>query len=260
MEKLNLSEQQKSILKGNNIWIDIIGCLLLSTGFMLFNVLLIPVGTNQFDTMTKVFPLWYLAGTVTFIAMAYKFSKILYLIFGIYFLSLTVGMFSGYEFACYWIGASRPVVQALVGFLLILIGYISETKLKENDEIKEQFAQTYNWTGLLIMFIAMWIMSFWGFDLAVDSRNYKFEPAAWEIWLANIIFISTTIWAMCYGAKKEHKLFFDYGLVFLIIESYTVFCSRIWDKFPYAISSLLLGIMLILTGILLAKTYVKKQK
>lgn len=254
VDKLNLTEAQKAVLK-NHLWLEVIFCILFSSGFILFNKLLIPAGADYYNYNDKIFPMWHLLGAVSFIVMAYRFSKVSYLLFGLYFVSLSVGMFSGYGYACYWIGASRPVVQALVGFILVLIGYIAETKLGENDEIGERFAQTYNWVGLLTFFIAMWIISFWGFDLSYDHVS----PSNAELWFANILFIASSIGAMYYGAKNEHKLFFNYGLIFLIIETYTLFCSRLWDKLPFAAASLLFGLMLIITGKLLVKVYLKKQ-
>ncbi len=255
IDKLNLTENQKQILK-NNLWLEIIGCILLSGGFILLNRLLVPANADYYNYTQKIFPFWHFAGAVTFIILAYRYLKVSYLLFGLYFVSLCVGMFSGYGYACYWIGASRPVIQALVGIILILIGYIAETKIQESDSIKERFAQTYNWVGLLTLFIALWIMSFWGFDL---SQSTSYHPQTAELWATNILFIGCSIGAMYYGAKNEHKLFFNYGLTFLIIETYTLFCSRLWDKLPFAASSLLFGLLLIATGKLLVKIYLKKQ-
>ena len=255
VDSLNLTETQKSILK-NHLWVEVIFCILFSAGFILFNKLLVPPHADYYNYSTKILPLWHMLGAGAFITMAYKFAKVSYLLFGLYFVSLSVGMLSGYDYACYWIGASRPVVQALVGFILILIGYIAETKITDNDELKERFAQTYNWVGLLTFFIAMWIISFWGFDLSYYSHA---RASAGELWFANILFIASSIGAMYYGAKNEHKLFFNYGLTFLIIETYTLFCSRLWDKLPFATASLLFGVMLITTGKLLIKIYLKKQ-
>lgn len=257
VEKLNLSESQKNILK-NNTTLEVIGCILLGAGFLFFNKLLIPSGVNYYNYANKIFPIWHVFGAGTFIYLAYKFLKVSYLLFGLYFVSLSVGMFSGYGYACYWIGASRPIVQLLTGIILILIGYIAETKITDtsNDTVKEKFAQTYNWTGLLISFIALWIISFWGFDFGYESH---YSPSNTELWVANIMFIASCIGSMYYGAKNEHKLFFNYGLTFLIIESYTLFCSRLWDKLPFAAASLLFGILLIGTGKLLIKIYLKKK-
>ena len=255
IDKLNLSDTQKSILK-NYLWLEIIGCVLLSAGFILFNKLLISPEHNYYKYSNKIFPIWHFVGAVTFIVFAYRKLKVSFLLFGIYFISLTVGMFSGYGYACYWIGTSRPVVQILAGIILILVGHITELKLKENDYIKENFATVYNWTGLLLTFIALWIISLWGFDF---SKSYSM-PDSIELWCANILFIASSLWAMYWGARNENKLFFNYGLTFFIIETYTIFCVRLWEKLPVSIASLLFGLLLIITGKILVKIYLKKTK
>ena len=63
---------------------------------------------------------------------------------------------------------------------------------------------------------------------------------------------------MFIGSKTEQKIFFNYGLTFLLIETYTVLFGRLWDELPAGISSLLLGIILIGTAKILQHTYLKK--
>lgn len=259
IDNLNLSDEQKNVLKTN--WVlDIISSVFLAGTFCFYNMLLLPAGDIYANE--KVIPLWNILGAVVFVALAYKFRKNLFLVFGIYFVSLSVGMFSGYDFACYWIGVSRPVLQIAVAVILLLLGYVTQLKIQikdsQNDDntyIQEKFAGTYNWTGLLMLFIALWITSIWGFDFDLG----KSDGYAVEIWFANILFIATSIGALFYGVKTEQKIFFNYGLVFLIIETYTVFCGRLWENLPSGVASLILGALLIGTGKILQKVYLKKQ-
>lgn len=259
IDDLNLSDEQKNVLKTN--WtLDIASNIFLAATFCLFNMLLLPDGDMYGDD--KIVPIWNILGALTFILMAYKFKKNLHLVFGIYFVALSVGIFSGYGFACYWIGVSRPIIQILVGVILLLIAYITQLKsvLKEKEDdndstyIREKFAGTYNWAGLLLIFIALWITSIWGFDLNFG----KVDSTAIELWLANILFIASAVGAMFYGIKSEQKIFFNYGLVFLIIETYTIFCSWLWESMPTGIASLTLGSLLIGTAKLLQRVYLKK--
>lgn len=264
-DKLNLTLEQKQILSGKLVW-ETISCIFLAGFFMFFNRLIISSNCDYYNCAAKIFPFWHLIGAITFITIAYKLKRVMYLIFGLYFIMLFSGMFSGYGYACYWIGASRPVVQLLIGIILILIGYVSELKLELNPseeeenldikELKEKFAQTYSWAGLLTGFIALWIISFWGFDL--DYSKYHSSASDAELWIANILFIACSILSMYWGAKNEKKLFFNYGLTFLIIETYTLFLSRLWGDLPFALASLILGAMMITTGKLIVKIYVKK--
>ncbi len=259
IDNLNLSDEQKNVLKAN--WVlDTIASIFLTGTFCLYNMLLLPDGDIYGDN--KIIPVWNILGAITFTTMAYKFKKALYLVFGIYFIALSVGMFSGYDFACYWIGVSRPIIQILVGVILLLIAYITQLKIQikdkvedENTYIQEKFMGIYNWAGLFLLFIALWITSFWGFEF---NLSYDDGHVA-EIWFANILFIATSIGAMFYGAKTEQKIFFNYGLVFLIIETYTVFCGRLWDNLPAGFASLIFGSLLIGTGKILQKVYLKKQ-
>lgn len=255
IDNLNLSEEQKNVLKTN--WVmETLFCIFLSAVFCLYNMLLIPSG--NFISDYKIIPLWNIIGAITFVFLAYKLQKNIYLVFGIYFIALSVGMFSGYDFACYWIRVSRPVIQIIVGVILILIAYISQLKIKlkenkDNNEstyLIEKFAGTYNWAGLLFLFMALWIASFWGFELETSQSSA-------EIWLANILFLLTSVLAMYYGAKTEQKIFFNYGITFFIIETYTVLIGRVWNYLPVGIASLLLGLLLIGTAKFLQKNYLK---
>lgn len=260
IEKLNLSDEQKNILKTNWI-INTISCIFFATAFMLFNMMLIPEKKLYFDE--KIIPIWYIIGTISFFSLGYKFQKNIYIVFGIMFLGLSVGMFSGYDFACYWISASRPVIQIFVGIILLLIGYISQLKCEltekedkdKNTYLLEKFAGTYNWAGLLFVFIALWITSIWGFDF-----NLKHSLSCTiELWFANILFILASVGVMLYGAKTEQKIFFNYGLVFLIIETYTVFCARLMAHLSVGLSALLFGGLLVGTAKILQKLYLKNK-
>ena len=64
---------------------------------------------------------------------------------------------------------------------------------------------------------------------------------------------------MYYGTKTENKLFFNYGLTFLIIETYTLFCSRLWGLMPFGVGALLFGLLLVGTVKVLKKIYIKKS-
>ena len=96
IDSLNLTDEQKNVLKTN--WVlSVLFCLFLTTTFSLYNMCLLPFGDMISDN--KMIPLWNILGAITFISMAYKWQKNIYLVFGIYFVALSVGMFAGYDFA-----------------------------------------------------------------------------------------------------------------------------------------------------------------
>lgn len=249
IDSLNLSDEQKYSLK-NNFVMDIFASLCLSGAFINFNIAFMG------ESIEKSFPLVYLLGAITFVVMAYKFSKNIYLLFGIMFLATTVGMGTFYYHATYGLSVSAPIIQILVGLLILAVGYITDLKLqlsgKENF-IQEKFMGTYNWTGLLFLFLAFWFATFFGFGSEYDAK-------ASELWIANILLILVSIGSMYLGAKCEKKVFFNYGLVFLLIETYTVFCSYLWELLPAGFASILFGGLLILTVKMLKKVYLKKKE
>lgn len=248
-DELNISDEQKYALK-NNFVMDIFACLSLSSCFINWNVAFI--GGN----FEKDFPLVYILGAAAFIIMAYKFAKNIYLLFGILFIASSVGLCAFYWHATYALSVSAPIVQILAGLLILAVGYITDLKLQIADEenfIKEKFMGTYNWTGLLFIFLALWFATFWGFG---SEYSHKIG----EIWAANILLIFASIGSMYVGVKSEKKVFFNYGLTFLLIETYTVFCSYIWKNLPAGIVALLFGGLLIGTGKMLKKIYFQKNK
>ena len=100
----------------------------------------------------------------------------------------------------------------------------------------------------------IWITSFWGFDLNMHFA----EGSAFEIWVANILFIAASVGAMFYGSKTEQNIFFNYGLTFLIIETYTI-CGRLASHLPEGLATLMFGGLLIITAKYLKKVYLKKK-
>lgn len=257
IDNLNLTDEQKDVLKKN--WVlDTMSSIFLAATFCCFNMLILPDG--DIYGSEKILPIWNILGALCFVAMAYKFKKPIFLLFGIYFIALSSGLFFGVDFACYWVGVTKPILQILVGVILLLIGYRTQLKIElqefknennhKDNHLYEKFARIYNWTGLLLIFIALWITSFWGFDFD-GSREL-------QLLFGNILFIATSIGAMFYGAKTEQNVFFNYGLTFLIIETYTVFFVYCWESMPVGLACLILGAFLIGTGKIIQNVYIKK--
>ena len=94
--------------------------------------------------------------------------------------------------------------------------------------------------------------------LGKDLNMHFDEGSAFEIWVANILFIAASVGAMFYGSKTEQNIFFNYGLTFLIIETYTI-CGRLASHLPEGLATLMFGGLLIITAKYLKKVYLKKK-
>ena len=247
---VKLSYFQQTSVSGT-LWIRTVSYICAGFGFSMFNRLLLPGDMSYYYAMNKIVPIFYFAGVIFFGYIAYRVFDQLALLFGIYFVALSVGCFSAYGHACYWLGVSRPALQVLVGALLIMTGFLHSYHSKQK-EYKKHFARTYQWTGLLLGFISLWVMSLFG--ITEQGLNNGAEQ-----WIGNILFIGAALGSMAYGARAKDILFFNYGLTFLIIETYTVLFSKLWSNLGTAFGSLFLGALMIGTGYVLKKYWLKKE-
>ena len=232
-----------------------IGYILASAAWQFFNYMSYPDKFYSYMGKGVIFPFFSLVGFIFFIYIAYLMKDQIALLFSIGFLAHTVGLFTTYLFACYVIGVKMPVIQLIVGILLIFVGLWHIERVRGNeDDFQFSFGRIYQATGLLFIYLSLWIMSLWGMTF---KENYWASPNVGELWVANLLFIAASLGAVFYGASKEDKMFFDFGLTFFIIESYTLFFSRIWQTTGAAFGSLLLGLMLIGTGYGLRSFWIK---
>ena len=231
------------------------GYIVAAIGFQLFNRMLEPLHRSYYSKPEIVIPYFSFLAVAFFLIIAYRMKDQVALLFGIAFIGHAVGFFTAYYFACYMIGVQFPAIQLLVGVLMMFIGLWHVEKIRENgDHYLFLFGRTYQWTGLLFIYLSLWIMSLWGFT----ESGWK-EPSAVELWISNLLFLGISLGAMFFGAFKEDRLYFNFGLTFFIIETYTLFFSRVWATIGSAFGSLLLGVLLVVTGYALRKILLKKN-
>lgn len=245
--------QEKNLRLGTTAFT--IGYILLAWGMQFFNYAIYPKDPYTYLGKEAIFPVFSLIGTVCFLVIAYLMRDQIALLFGIGYLAHTIGLFATYFTACYVIGVQFPAIQLMVGLLLVFVGlyHIEKIRSKEED-FRFLFGRTYEWTGLLFMYLSLWIMSIWGITF---QGSYWIDPKAGELWIANTLFMAASLSALFYGAAKEDRMFFNFGLTFFIIDSYTLFFSYVWDTAGSALGSLMLGIMLIVTGYVLRNLWLK---
>jgi len=230
------------------------GYIAASIGWQLFNYTYYPLEVLSQYGQSVVIPIFSIAAVVFFLTIAYWLKDQISLLFGIGFIGHVAGMISCYWTGCYALAISMPLVEMFIGLLLLLIGMQHSKVSYDDEDWRFSFSRTYQWTGLLFAFLSLWIMSIWGITY---KGSYWSSPGGAELWLANILFIGASLGAISYGAAKNDRLYFNFGLTFFIIESYTVFFSHAWDNLGTAFGSLLLGILLVVTGYILRALWIK---
>jgi len=234
-----------------------IGYILASIAFQTFNYLMYPLNTEYCWSQEVLIPYFSFLAIAFFLYAAYRMKDQIALLFGIGFLSHAIGFFSAYFFSCYVIGVRFPVIQSLVGALLVFIGlwHVEKVRSRE-DHYFFMFGRTYQSLGLLFVYISLWIMSIWG--ITYQESYWNQSPAA-ELWFTNILFLAASLGGMLFGAFKEDRMYFNYGLTFFIIDTYTLFFSHVWSTVGSAVGSLFLGILLVSTGYFLRRLILQKK-
>ena len=186
----NLSFLQEKNLRAGTASITI-GYILASSAWMFFNAafhkeIMTTVRTGEF------IPIFSFIAIVFFLSIAYKKKDQIALLFSIGFLSHLVGMVTGYFHACYYLAVSMPIIQLGIGVIIVLLGALNVLKNENNqDSAHYIFGRTYEATGLLFIFLSLWIMSIWGF---VEKEKYWTSPYAIELWISNIAFIGSSLY------------------------------------------------------------------
>jgi len=233
-----------------------IGYILAAVAFQSFNGLS-SIEHSYYDSQVGSIPYFSFLAVIFFLYIAYRMKDQIALLFGIGFLGHAVGFLTAYSAACYMIAVSLPGVQALVGVLLIFVGLWHVEKVRENeDSYFYLFGRTYQWTGLLFIFFSLWIMSIWG--ITIDYDHWR-GPSAFELWVSNLLFLGASLSVLFYGAWKEDRMYFNYGITFLAIDTYTLFFSHVWSTVGSAVGSLLFGVLLIGTGYFLRRLFLTKK-
>ena len=230
------------------------GYIAAAIGFQLFDGLRQLFYTGHGSKNEIVIPYFSFLAVTFFLYIAYRMKDQIALLFGIAFIGYAVGFFTAYCDATYLIGVQLPAIQLLIGVLLMFVGLWHVEKIREKEgHYFFLFGRTYQWTGLLFIYFSLWVMSLWGF-------TDKGWTSAIELWIANILFLGASLGAMFYGAFKEDRLYFNFGLTFFIIDTYTLFFSRVWATLGSAVGSLLLGVLLVVTGYALREMILKRHR
>lgn len=163
-----------------------------------------------------------------FIALAYLLDNRLILAYACVNLFVWFGGQTGYVsgWGMYWLGMNYPLRFLIAGAVCVGIGAahtMSPTPLLKRFA---HFNRVYFHFGLLIMNLSLWFFSLFGY---YEGR------ITWENNDAQRL-LFTALWFACsggatwYGLRRDNGIFRSHGLVFLIINCYTVYFQFIAAK------------------------------
>ncbi|WP_435930212.1 DUF2157 domain-containing protein [Dryocola sp. BD613] len=161
------------------------------------------------------------------------------------FFLLALGSYFGAEtgyasgWGAYWLGMNYPIRFVLFGGLLLAACYLLQRPLVQRNLFHVSKA-----TGLLYLFIALWILSIFGnYDLDIWQSVRQTELLLWSL-----LFALAALACIWISLKTEDAMLRGFGITFLGINLYTRYFEMFWDSTNKVLFFLILGISLALVG------------
>ncbi len=195
-----------------------------------------------FNNGSGYFPMVILLTAISYgiigIAMASKLTWIFCLLTLAVWFGTETGYRSGWE--PYFLHMNYPLRFVLFGLVLLFAGkwFWHKTRLQEFSEI------TYI-TGLLGLFLALWLLSIFGNYGELDAW-YQVSRISLIYW--SILFGVGSALAIMYGLKYHDERTKDIGVAFLLLNLYTRYFEFFWDSLHKVIFFTILAVSFWLIG------------
>ena len=181
------------------------------------------------------------AGVYAVIAVA--MNSALVWIFALFSLGSWLGAETGYVsgWGAYWLGMNYPARFVLYGGALVAAQYFMARFPRFAG-----FQRPTLSTGLLFLFVSLWMMSIFGNDGLVDGEWRAAGRAELFLWCA--LFAAAAGVSLWLGIRRDDMMLRGYGAVFLAINVYTRFFENFWNAMNKGLFFLILGASLWLLG------------
>lgn len=181
------------------------------------------------------------AGVYAVIAVA--MNSALVWIFALFSLGSWLGAETGYVsgWGAYWLGMNYPARFVLYGGALVAAQYFMARSPRFAG-----FQRPTLSTGLLFLFVSLWMMSIFGNDGLVNGEWRAAGRAELFLWCA--LFAAAAGVSLWLGIRRDDMMLRGYGAVFLAINVYTRFFENFWNAMNKGLFFLILGASLWLLG------------
>lgn len=213
---------------------------ILFSGVIFTALMLWQVGDIFDNGSGNVAPL-FLLGCAIYGAVGWFGRSSLVWLFFLLMLGSWFGAETGYVsgWGAYWLGMNYPIRFVLFGGILLAVCFLSRRVLSERNLFTVSKV-----TGLIYLFIALWIMSI--------SGNYT--PVSWyrsthtELLLWALLFAGAAGICIYISLKTNDAMLRGFGLTFLGLNLYTRFFEYFWDSLHKVVFFLLLAVSLVVLG------------
>ena len=173
-----------------------------------------------FDTGSGYFAPLLLLSFVIYGILGWVLKSNLIWLFALFSIGGWFGAETGYKsgWGAYYLGMNFPLRFVLFGGVLTAIALGVQ-----NIKAFNHFRRSTLVTGLLYLFVALWILSIWG------NSSHWYDRSHPELFLWSLLFGAVAIAAILHGLRFENGITRGFGVVFLFINLYTKFYEHFWD-------------------------------
>ena len=195
------------------------------------------------DSGNGHFSLLMALATVVYAVIAVAMNSVLVWTFALFSLGSWLGAETGYVsgWGAYWLGMNYPARFVLYGGVLI-----AAQRFMARSPHLTSFQRPTLSTGLLFLFMSLWMMSIFGNNGLVDGEWRLAGNAELFFWCA--LFAAAAGVSLWLGIRRDDMMLRGYGAVFLAINIYTRFFENFWNSMNKGVFFLILGTSLWLLG------------
>lgn len=189
------------------------------------------------DTGSGHFSILLLLATLIYGALGLWFPSTLVWVFALVSLGSWFGAETGYisGWGAYYLGMNYPMRFILLGLVLTFGGSF----VFSHWQAKTNFLKPTRATGLLYLFIALWLLSIFG---NYGSMESWYNAERFELFHWSLLFGLAAVASIYHGLKYDDGMTRGFGLTFLLINFYTRFFEYFWDSTHKAIFFALLAL------------------
>ncbi len=139
-----------------------------------------------------------------------------------------------------FVGMNFPMRFTLLGLFILGANFL----LKKSERLSKFKEPTY-FSGLILFFTALWILSISG---NYSSYEKWLEVRQYQLWLYSILLLAASISAIIIGIKKEDILLKNMGISFIFLNLYTRYFEYFWDSLHKALFFAIIAVSFYLVG------------
>ncbi|MEQ9299760.1 MAG: hypothetical protein RIF33_14400 [Cyclobacteriaceae bacterium] len=207
-----------------------------------------------FHRHTIYYPILVLLATLIYGYLAIKLKSDLIWAFAlccaVTWMIVETGYWSDWDDRLY--GMNYSLRLTIFSFLIVVMSFAMLKKRPFSE-----FVEITQSTGMLVLFVSLWILSISGNYSSWDTWN---KVRQYELWAWGLLMAACSAGAIYYGLKKDLPLIRDFGVGFLLLNLLTRYVEYGYPNLHKAVFFAILGLLFWLIGSNAEKLMLREKK